>query len=55
MNKKIKVRVNFTVEIDAETWATEYGIELQDVRSDVKTYIENGVNSHLNTALAEGD
>lgn len=41
----MRVRVDFTVDIDPDAWRVEYGAE--DVRSDVRTYIENAVRTHL--------
>lgn len=32
----MKVRVEFTVEIDPKAWALEYGLEPSDVRGHVK-------------------
>lgn len=40
---KIKVRVALTVEVDVHGWVMDYGVHRDDVREDVKTYIENGV------------
>ena len=50
MAKTIKVRVSFVVEIDADGWCEEYGIERREVRNDVKMYIENGVRSYFDFA-----
>ena len=41
----MKVEIRFTVEVDSEAWANEYGVELNEVRADVKTYYENVVAS----------
>ncbi|MFF0743001.1 hypothetical protein ACFYVL_21640 [Streptomyces sp. NPDC004111] len=35
----MKVRITITVDVDAEAWALDYGLDLKDVRSDVKEYI----------------
>jgi hypothetical protein len=35
----MKVRVQFTVEIDEEVWASEYGIEKSEVRADVNAHV----------------
>ena len=34
----MKVRIIETVEVDAEAWAESYGLDLKDVRDDVKYY-----------------
>jgi hypothetical protein len=41
----MKVRINFTVDIDVETWCLEYGIKPSEVREDVKCYVEYGTHS----------
>lgn len=40
---KIKVRVALTVEVDVHDWCINYGVHRDDVREDVKAYIENAV------------
>ena len=37
----MKIKIQFTINVDPEAWANEYGIDLDDVREDVKRYIEN--------------
>jgi hypothetical protein len=34
----MKVRVEVTVEVDAEAWAYEYGLEESEVREDFKNH-----------------
>lgn len=34
----MKVRVEFTIDIDPEAWAEEYGVERSEVREDVKQH-----------------
>lgn len=41
--EKIKVRVALTVEVDVHDWCLNYGTHRDDVREDVKTYIESAV------------
>lgn len=43
----MKVKLNFTVEIDPQLWAEEYDIELSEVRDDVRLYIEGSTREHL--------
>ena len=45
-----------TVEVNAEDWALEYGIDLNEVRADVKGYF-HGVPQEIidNLGLNEGD
>ena len=35
----MKVKVSFTIDIDAEAWANEFGIDKSEVRSDVQQYL----------------
>jgi len=37
-NCTMAVEVRFTVMVDPEAWAAHQGIELDEVRADVKTY-----------------
>lgn len=34
----MKVKVQVTIDVDAEAWAEEYGIDKADVRTDVKRW-----------------
>lgn len=43
----MKVRVAFTVEVDAQAWADEYGVEVDAVREDVRSYVASSVREHL--------
>jgi len=43
----MKVRVAFTVEVDADKWADAYGIETDQVRADVNAYVYHGFLSYL--------
>jgi hypothetical protein len=44
----VKVRVTFTVDIDADAWSREYGTDVPAViRADVKTYAEQAIHAHL--------
>lgn len=47
-NHTVKIRVSFTVDIDPEAWATEYGVAPEDVRTDVQSYL--GQNAHTQLA-----
>lgn len=40
----IKVRINFTVEVDADGWEMDYGVTGADLRDDVKAYIRSLIN-----------
>lgn len=42
----MKIRVEFTVDIDADVWCEVYGIGKPDVRDDVRSYIENSFYMH---------
>ena len=39
----MKVKVSFTIEIDADAWELNYGTPRQDIREDVKNYAESAV------------
>ena len=43
----MKVRVQFTVDIDPEWWSVEYSVHPDDVRSDVREAAETMVKSHF--------
>jgi hypothetical protein len=43
----VKVRVVITLDIDPETWATEYGVTgARDIREDVVRWADNALQSH---------
>lgn len=46
-----KVRISFTLDIDVETWATEYGTEptVRAVAADVREHVASGVHAHMET------
>ena len=35
----MKIKIEFTIDIDADAYAFEYGIENSEVRSDVKSQV----------------
>ena len=35
----MKVEIAYTLEIDAEQWADEFGLETSEVRADVQQYL----------------
>ncbi|WP_159030304.1 hypothetical protein [Streptomyces sp. CB01201] len=35
----MKVRITITMDVDAEAWAFDYGLDRRDVRDDVKDYV----------------
>lgn len=41
----MRIAVQMVIEVDAEAWAEEYGIEKADVRQDVKNYVLNGIQT----------
>lgn len=45
----MKVAVNVTVEVDAEAWATEFGVERDEVRADVKVYMQGLCEQQVET------
>lgn len=36
----MKIKITQTIEIDTEKWANEYGLEIKDVRADIKKYFD---------------
>ena len=36
----VKIKVSFTLDVNADSWCYEYGITPQDVRADVQSYFE---------------
>jgi hypothetical protein len=43
----MKIKIEFNVDIDPVVWAREYGLELHEVRADVKKYVRYGVMAQL--------
>ncbi len=43
----MKVRVTVTLDVDADAWATEYGLNLEDVRADVKEHAAHSLTGHF--------
>ena len=43
----MKVKIEFTVEIDPDAWILNYGCEPHQVRDDVKSYCQYGVFGQL--------
>jgi hypothetical protein len=41
----MKVKIEYTVEVDQDGWADFYGVELCDVREDVKSYFSQPQNT----------
>lgn len=52
---KIRVKIDWTVEVDTDAWASEYGTDpsAKAVRQDVKAYFETGeiIPEHLRDAV----
>jgi hypothetical protein len=51
---KIKVKIEFTITVDAEAWMLNYGTEPQDVRADIKSYAEDIVRHQIDYVTGEG-
>lgn len=43
----MKVRFEITLDIDADAWASEYGLSRDEVREDVRAYLTSGVTDWL--------
>ncbi|MFE3589440.1 hypothetical protein ACFXOY_18240 [Streptomyces niveus] len=37
----MKQRITFTLDVDEQAWAEEYGLDPADVREDVRSYMAN--------------
>ena len=42
----MKIKIEKTVDIDAETWARIYGIKKEDVEESAKDYFKGMINHH---------
>lgn len=45
----MKIRLSLLVEVDPVKWANEYGIDLKDVRDDVKAYFSSYPQEQVNS------
>tara|TARA_Y100000361_G_scaffold31462_1_gene26330 strand:+ start:293 stop:529 length:237 start_codon:yes stop_codon:yes gene_type:complete len=54
--EKMKIKIEFTVDVDPEAWELNYGTGRNEIRNDVKGYVENIVFGQLDVVgvLAEG-
>jgi len=43
----MKIKLAVTIDIDPKTYCEEYGIDLKDLRQDVKSSFENAVYVHF--------
>lgn len=43
----MKVNVNFTIDIDPDSWAEDYGIDRREVRGDVQRHLRNIAVQHV--------
>ena len=43
----MKVKIEFTVDIDQEAWELNYGTPRSQIRDDVRSYVEHGVNTQF--------
>ena len=52
----MKIKIEFTVDVDPEAWELNYGTSRNEIRNDVKGYVENIVLGQLDVVgvLAEG-
>lgn len=41
----MKIALRITLDIDEQVWADEYGLEVSEVRDDVREYIRNALYS----------
>ncbi len=46
-SKTIKVKIEFTVEVDVESWCLNFEVEPKDVRRDVKNHVHQGILQDL--------
>jgi hypothetical protein len=45
----MKVRVTLTIPIDTDSWQVSYGTAAEDIREDVKDYVDSIVHEHLSS------
>jgi hypothetical protein len=43
----MKIKINFTVDIDVDAWCLAYGDEPSEVREAVKCYVEYGAKAQF--------
>lgn len=43
----MKVRINFTIDVDPEAWSLNYGVPREAMREDAQAYVENLVTEHM--------
>ena len=43
----MKIKINFTVDVDVDAWCLAYGVEPSEVREDVRCYIEFGTHDQF--------
>lgn len=51
----MKVRIELTVDVDADTWAMEYGVDRRDVRKDFRAAAEAAIYEIAGSSQAEDD
>tara|TARA_A100000172_G_scaffold80712_1_gene71067 strand:+ start:3640 stop:3804 length:165 start_codon:yes stop_codon:yes gene_type:complete len=51
----MKIKIEFTVDIDVDEWVLRYGTEHNEIRKDVKGKVREGVYEHFDSlgVLAE--
>ena len=45
----MKIKLSETVNIDPQAWADEYGIQLEDVKADVRVYFTNWCQEQIDS------
>lgn len=45
----MKVEVKFTIDINEDSWAQDYGIDRSEVRDDVKRHLRNIAVQHVDS------
>lgn len=43
----MKVKISTTVDINAEAWTLNYGTAPNEIRADVKAYVDDLIRQHL--------
>jgi hypothetical protein len=43
----MKVKIEFTLDIDVDAWMTDYGLTADEVRDDVRAYAKQTVTEHF--------
>lgn len=43
----MKIKLQFTIDVNPDAWIEAYGVDRADVRDDVRDYVRNSVTAHM--------